>query len=114
MRLRSDSTNDNRRRDSRRRQRLHTARVTDGDGRFLGEGALADLSKEGARLRLLSPADLPRRVLLFDETDRRVAAARVMWTRGTEVGLLLDAWRPLDALDAALRRRLLSAYYATE
>lgn len=113
-RLTDPSTHDDRRRDERRRRRLHAARVTDATGRFLGEGSLADMSQEGARLRLTAPADLPRRVLLFDETNQRVAGARLMWSRGIEIGLLLDVWKPLDSVDPALRRRLQSAYYARE
>lgn len=99
---------------TRRRRRLHAARLTDETGRHLGEGLLSDVSTEGARLRLSGPADPPDRVLVFDEAGRRVARARLIWRRGGELGLRLEAWRELEELAPALRRRFLASYHAAD
>ena len=101
-----------RRGEARRRTRLRVGRALDGEGRFLCEATIADLSATGARLRLVDPAALPETLWLYDEAGRRAALARVARRGDGEAGLTLDRWRALDELEPATRRRLEAPYYA--
>lgn len=98
----------------RRRVRLRAGRVLDGEGRFLCEATILDLSPCGARLRLADPARLPETLWLFDEAGRRAAFARVARRTAIEAGLAVSEWRALEALPPATRRRLESPYYAAD
>lgn len=99
---------------ARRRVRLRVGRALDGDGRFLCEATIVDLSEHGARLRLADPAKLPATLWLYDESEGRAAPARVARRDGREAGLALGAWRRLDELPAPTRRRLEAPYFGAE
>jgi len=103
-----------RRAGARRRVRLRVGRALDGDGRFLCEAVIVDLSARGARLRLRDPGRLPATLWLFDESERRAALARVVRRSGQEAGLAVSDWRPLDALPEATRRRIEAPYYGAD
>ncbi|QLP96632.1 MAG: PilZ domain-containing protein [Rhodoblastus sp.] len=99
---------------ARRRVRLRVGRALDGEGRFLCEATIVDLSAQGARLRLADPARLPATLWLFDECERRAAKAQVVRRTAHEAGLLVSEWRSLDELPAATRRRIAAPYYGAD
>jgi hypothetical protein len=100
-----------RRGDARRRTRLRVGRALDGEGRFVCEATIVDLSAHGARLRLSDPAALPATLWLYDESEKRAALARVVRRGAGEAGLALDRWRALEELTPATRRRLEAPYF---
>ena len=103
-----------RREGPRRRVRLRTGRALDAAGRFICEATIVDLSAHGARLRLADPTVLPDTLWLFDEAEGRVGEGRVVRRTAREAGLSLTAWRKLDELPPATRRRLEAPYYAAD
>lgn len=94
--------------------RLRAGRALDGEGRFLCDAIILDLSPCGARLRLADPARLPHTLWLFDEAGRRAAFARVVRRTAVEAGLAVCEWRALESLPPATRRRLEAPYYAAD
>lgn len=99
---------------ARRRVRLRTGRALDGNGRFLCEATIVDLSQRGARLRLADPAALPATLWLYDEAAGLAVEARVARRTAQEAGLALGAWKRLEELPAATRRRLEAPYYGAD
>lgn len=99
---------------ARRRTRLRVARAHDASGRFVCEATVVDLSAHGARLRLADAAMAPDTLWLFDETAGQVAQARVARRAAGEIGLELSAWRSLDDVAPALRRRLEAPYFGAD
>jgi hypothetical protein len=98
----------------RRPARLFECRLVDAQGRFVCDARVRDLSETGARLALIGAPSAPPDLLMFDETRKRAAPARLVWRAGAAAGLELQPWRALEALPVDVARRLRAAYYAAE
>jgi len=99
-----------RRREPRRNARLRWGKALDGAGRFLCECLVADVARDGVRLRLVRNIALPSRFQFFDDGSGAVYAARIIWRRETEIGCRLFLAPERDK--AELERRMKSKYYA--
>lgn len=71
----------------RRRTRLRSGKIADRQNRFLIECAIHDRSDEGARLRLAKNMALPDDIRLFDDEQKSLAPARIIWRQGQEIGI---------------------------
>ena len=93
----------------RRRTRLRSGKVIDGANRFLIECAIHDRSDEGARLRLANNIGLPDEIRLFDDEQRSLSPARIIWRKGQEIGIRFlpkEAARPVSEAELmALSRK---------
>jgi hypothetical protein len=99
-----------RRRQSRRRTHLQSAKILDEEDRFLVDCRLQNKAASGARLHLAKPVMLPRRIQIYADQAEELRDAEVMWRRGLEVGCKLAAQPTLDK--PQLSARLKSRYYA--
>lgn len=95
----------------RRRTRLRSAKLADGQGSFLADCVIHDASGAGLRVRLHAPVDLPRVVLLFEDATGRVRPARLVWRRGDAAGLRLMPPAPAQ-LTRIVWRRFAADFYA--
>jgi len=99
-----------RRRQSRRRTHLQSAKILDEEDRFLVDCRLQNKTASGARLHLAKPVTLPRRIQIYADHVGELRDAEVMWRRGLEVGCKLAAQPTLDK--PQLSARLKGRYYA--
>jgi hypothetical protein len=96
----------------RQRTRLRSAKLLDGSYRFLCEGRIFDRSGDGLRLALARDVTLsPRLAVHIDETSE-VRDARIIWRRGSTIGIRLHSPAPADALRPCDRNALGERYYA--
>src|ERR1700688_2538510 len=96
----------------RERNRLPSAKLLDGGCRFLSEGRIYDRSRDGLRLALARDVTLPRRLAVHIDETSEVREARVIWRRGSTIGIRLGSAGPTDALRPCDRRALRERYYA--
>src|ERR1700722_8016188 len=83
---------------ARERTRLRSAKLLDEAYRFLCEGRICDRSRNGLRLALTLDVSLPPQLAVhFDETSE-VREAKVIWRRGSTIGLRLHSAAPANAL----------------
>jgi hypothetical protein len=96
----------------RERNRLRSAKLLDGGCRFLSEGRIYDRSRDGLRLALARDVTLPPQLAVHIDETSEVRVARVIWRRGSTIGIRLGSAAPTDALRACDRRALRERYYA--
>jgi hypothetical protein len=96
----------------RQRSRLRSAKLIDGSYRFLCEGRICDRSREGLRLSLARDLTLPSRLAVHIDETAEVREAKIVWRRGSTVGVRLQRTLPEDALTASRRSALRERYYA--
>jgi hypothetical protein len=96
----------------RKRSRLRSAKLLDGGCRFLCEGRICDRSRDGFRLALARDVTLPRQLAVHIDETSEVREARVIWRRGSTVGVWLQEVVPADAMTASRRSALRERYYA--
>jgi hypothetical protein len=96
----------------RERNRLRSAKLLDGGCRFLSEGRICDRSRDGLRLALARDVTLPRKLAVHIDETSEVREARVIWRRGSTIGIRLGSAAPADALRPCDRRALSEHYYA--
>jgi len=96
----------------RERNRLRSAKLLDGGCRFLSEGRIYDRSRDGLRLALARDVTLPRKLAVHIDETSEVREARVIWRRGSTIGIRLGSAAPTDALRPCDRRALRERYYA--
>ncbi|WP_182085415.1 hypothetical protein [Aureimonas sp. ME7] len=101
-----------RRRAQRRATRLRPAKLMGEAGRFLCDCALVERSREGARVRAFAPVErlLPEHLFLYDEVEALRWPARIVWARGAELGLCVDA--APERPGQAERHRIAGRFYA--
>jgi hypothetical protein len=92
--------------------RLRSAKVLDGAYRFLCESRICDRSLEGLRLALARDIALTPRVAVHIDETSEVREAKVVWRRGSTIGVRLHAPAPADALRPCDRYALRERYYA--
>jgi hypothetical protein len=101
-----------RRAQARGRIRLRSAKLLDGTYRFLCEGRICDRSHEGLRLALSRDMALPPQLAVHIDETSEVRQAKVIWRRGSTIGIRLCSAAPADALRPCDRHALKERYYA--
>lgn len=91
---------------------MRPVKLIDPDGRFLADGAAADLSPRGARIRHFGAEVFEERLDLFDAVETTNRPALVVWQRGDFLGLRFCG--PVRAASRADVVRLTGRYYALE
>jgi hypothetical protein len=102
----------NQRKGPRERTRLRSAKLLDGAYRFLCEGRICDRSREGLRLALARDIALPPQLAVHIDETSEVREAKVIWRRGSTIGIRLHSAAPADALRRCDRYALRERYYA--
>lgn len=101
-----------RRADPRRRARLRSAKLLDGSYRFLCEARICDRSRHGLRVALARDIALPPQLAVHIDETAQVREARVIWRRGSTIGIRLGEAAPADELRPSDRYALRERYYA--
>ena len=96
----------------RERTRLRSAKLLDGGCRFLSEGRICDRSRDGLRLALAGHFTLPRKLAVHIDETSEVREAKVIWRRGSTIGIRLRSAATADALRPCDRHALKERYYA--
>jgi hypothetical protein len=96
----------------RERIRLRSAKLLDGAYRFLCEGRICDRSRNGLRLGLVRDIALPPQLAVHIDETSEVREAKVIWRRGSTIGIRLHSAVPADALRPCDRYALRESYYA--
>jgi hypothetical protein len=96
----------------RERNRLRSAKLLDGGCRFLSEGRICDQSRDGLRLALARDVTLPPRLAVHIDETSEVREAKVIWRRGSTIGVRLQEVLPADTMTANRRSALRERYYA--
>jgi hypothetical protein len=97
---------------TRERTRLRSAKLLDGGCRFVSEGRICDRSREGLRLALPRDIALPPKLAVHIDETSEVLEAKVVWRRGSTIGVRLLGALPADAMTASQRYALKERYYA--
>ena len=97
---------------ARERTRLRSAKLLDDAYRFLCEGRICDRSRNGLRLALALDVSLPPQLAVHIDETSEVREAKVIWRRGSTIGLRLHSTAPAAALTASQRYALRERYYA--
>src|ERR1700722_9584768 len=95
----------------RERTRLRSAKLLDGGCRFLSEGRICDRSRDGLRMALARDVSLPRKLAVHIDETSEVREAKIIWRRGSTVGIQLQGALPEDAMTASRRSALRERYY---
>ena len=96
----------------RERTRLRSAKLLDGGCRFLSEGRICDRSRDGLRMALARDVSLPRKLAVHIDETAEVREAKIIWRRGSTIGVRLQEAVPADAMTATRRSALRERYYA--
>ena len=96
----------------RERTRLRSAKLLDGGCRFLSEGRICDRSRDGLRMALARDVSLPRKLAVHIDETAEVREAKIIWRRGSTIGIRLQEAVPADAMTATRRSALRERYYA--
>lgn len=95
---------------SRRRTRLRPVKLVTTGGRFIQDGTTLDSSANGARILRYEARPLPARIVVFDESERTLRAASIVWTHAMEMGVRFAG--PARPASQAEITRLSGRYYA--
>jgi hypothetical protein len=96
----------------REQNRLRSAKLLDGAYRFLCEGRICDRSRNGLRLALARDIALPGQLAVHIDETSEVREAKVIWRRGSTIGIRLHSAAPVAALRPCDRHALKERYYA--
>ena len=96
----------------RERNCLRSAKLLDGAYRFLCEGRICDRSRNGLRLALARDIALPPQLAVHIDETSEVREAKVIWRRGSTIGIRLHSAAPADAMTALRSSALKERYYA--
>ena len=97
---------------ARTRTRLRSAKLLGAGYRFLCEGRICDGSREGLGLALARDVMLPAQFAVHIDETSEVREAKVVWRRGSTIGVRLQGALPADAMTASQRYALKERYYA--
>jgi hypothetical protein len=100
------------REEPRERARLRSAKLLDDAYRFVCEGRICDRSRDGLRVALARDIALPRQLAVHIDETCEVREAKVVWRRGSTIGIRLKEAAPADALRPCDRYALRERYYA--
>lgn len=99
----------------RRRTRLRSGKVADLTDKFLCECMIFDVSDGGAGLLVPADLELPDEVLLFDDLDKTIAVARLVWRKGEQLGAAFEVPpAPVSMFNAKRLQALQFPYYAVD
>ena len=107
-----ESKRANNRAHARQRTRLRSAKLLDGAYRFVCEGRICDRSRNGLRLALAQDVPLPPQLAVHIDETSEVRSAKIIWRRGSTLGVRLQEPLPEDAMTASQRSALRERYYA--
>lgn len=79
-----------RRRRNRHRTRLRSGKIVSIEGRFLIECQFRDLADGGAQIWPVRDFEPPDRFWVFDDHERSVTYAEVVWRKGPGIGVSFD------------------------
>jgi hypothetical protein len=96
----------------RERARLRSVKLLDGGCRFLSEGRICDRSRDGLLLALARDVTLPAQLAVHIDETSEVRVAKVVWRRGSRIGVRLQGSLPADAMTESRRSALKERYYA--
>jgi hypothetical protein len=96
----------------RERTRLRSVKLLDRSCRFLSEGRICDRSRDGLRLALAREVVLPPQLAVHIDETSEVRSAKIIWRRGSTLGVRLQEPLPEDAMTASRRSALRERYYA--
>ena len=74
-------------RSKHRRWRLEGGRISSADGVFALPCTIVDMTDDGARVRVFEQLHMPSCIRLFDNRERYVYAADLIWSGPPEYGL---------------------------
>ena len=94
----------------RRRTRLRPVKLVTMSGRFIQDGTALDGSPTGARILRYESRPLPVRLVIYDESERTLRAASVVWAHAMEMGVRFAG--PARAASRTETFRLTGRYYA--
>jgi hypothetical protein len=97
---------------AREKARLRSAKLLDSAYRFVCECRICDRSLDGLRLALARNIGLPTRLAVHVDETGEVRHAKVVWRRGSIIGVRLHDAAPSDALKPSDRLALRERYYA--
>ena len=97
VRLQSKCANN--RAHARERTRLRSAKLLDGAYRFVCEGRICDRSRNGLRLALAQDVPLPPQLAVHIDETSEVREAKVIWRRGSTIGIRLHSAAPARRAD---------------
>ncbi|WP_279480008.1 hypothetical protein [Aureimonas sp. SK2] len=97
---------------TRRTTRLRPGKLLGADDAFLCDCAVVERSPEGARIRAFAAVErvLPETLTLYDEVETKRWQARIVWARGAELGLRIEAGG--EPVSDAERHRIAGPFYA--
>jgi hypothetical protein len=101
-----------RRANPRESTRLRSVKVLDGAYRFLSEARICNRSSDGLRLVLARDIALPCILAVHVDETSEVREAKVVWRRGSTIGIRLNSAAPANALKPCDRYALKERYYA--
>jgi hypothetical protein len=96
----------------RQQTRLRSAKLLDGSCRFVCEGRICDRSRDGLRLALARDVTLPPQLAVHIDETSEVREAKIVWRRGSTIGIRLQGAVAEDAMTASQRSALRERYYA--
>jgi hypothetical protein len=94
----------------RRRTRLRPVKLVTMSCRFIQDGTALDVSPSGARILRYESRPLPARIAIYDESERTLRAASIVWMEAMEMGVRFAG--PARAASPAETFRLTGRYYA--
>jgi hypothetical protein len=112
MPAKSGKGNDRRRDPARKRTRLRCGKILDMQGKFLIECQIHDRSIYGAHLRPMNMMALPRHIKFYDDEQRALLDAEVIWRKNGEIGIQFLTKLDAQAIRSGKRSALASKYYA--
>jgi len=110
--LKPGRSNDQRRYPPRKRTRLRCGKILDMQGKFLIECQIYDRSIYGAHLRPMNTMPLPGRIKFYDDEQRALLDAEVIWRKNGELGIQFLTKLNAQAIKLGKRSALASKYYA--
>jgi hypothetical protein len=107
-----DAKGKDRRQPPRKRTRLRCGKILDRNGRFLIECQVHDRTANGAHLRLMSSIALPRHIQYFDDEQRAILDAEIIWRKKAEIGVHFLTALDARAVNSGKRSAVSGKYYA--
>jgi hypothetical protein len=98
-----------RRGEPRRRLRLQSGKILDGEGRFVTDFLFVNRASNGVRITLSRSHRLPRKIWLYEDLSEACRGADVVWQKGAVVGCRLRTGEA--PFDSRVLRRYREKYY---
>lgn len=109
---RPEATAADRRGPARHRTRLRSGKIVSVEGNFVTECHFHDLADGGARIRPVGATAIPDRLWLFDDGERSVTYAEVIWRNALGIGISFNDRPRGIGLEAQRIAHLARKYYS--